>query len=192
MFNYFKEDFTPVISATVPESQIDLDGKKADIIIALMIETKQTIQKWGERALTATSWSVGIVLSIVAYYILHGNSITGRGRFVIGFGVLLFGILTQLYLYSARRAHEGNGVVLIKCQAALKMHNIGEYFKDDIFCGYDGKYPKSKSLKILNFFHIIVVLYSLLVFSFVSPAQKDSPDHVKKEMAEQSQTVKKL
>ena len=102
MFNYFKEDFTPVISATVPESQIDLDGKKADIIIALMIETKQTIQKWGQRALTTTSWSVGIVLSIVAYYILHGNSITGWGRFVIGFGVLLFGILTQLYLYSAR------------------------------------------------------------------------------------------
>ena len=129
--DYFNESFESIISMPVPFGQIDIsDEKKVDVLVSLIASSKTNILTWGERAFKATSWSVGIILSIVGYYILHGNMMPLKGRIFITLGIILFGLLTQIYLASAKRAHTGNGYVLVKCESALRLCEKATYFED--------------------------------------------------------------
>ena len=169
----FKEKFDPTISATIPENNITLtDDKRADVLISVMNSIRQNILSWTERSYKVTSWSVGILLSVLSFWILYGDPNSLKTRFIIALGLFIFGSFTQLYLLSALRAFRGNGDALIKCEAALKLCNAGFYSKDKPFFGYSGQWLSSKSLTVLRLFHVSVLIVTFLSVLFISPAGK--------------------
>ncbi|MBI5183789.1 MAG: hypothetical protein HY999_05450 [Nitrospinae bacterium] len=173
MLTYFKDTFDPEISATVPLGQLEpSEDKKVDVLIALMNTSKFNILSWSERAYKASTWSVGIILAIVGYFFLYGNNMPYKGRIILTLGTILFGLLTQLYLSAAKRAHFGNGYVLVKCESALRLCEKGTYFKDTEFFGYSGQYLPSKSLKVLRIFHASVLAFSVFILLVIDPIVK--------------------
>lgn len=175
MLTYFKDTFEPVVSVPVPPGKLEPnDEKKVDVLISLMNTSKFNILSWSERAYKATSWSVGIILAIVGYFILHGNLMPFKGRIIITLGTILFGFMTQLYLSAAKRAHNGNGYVLVKCESALRLCEKGTYFKEQEFFGFSGQYLPSKSLKVLRMFHIVVLVFSVIILMTIDPIIKSA------------------
>ena len=173
MFKYLNETFEPKISAPIPVSNLNIsDEKKIDIIISLLTSFRTTIQAWTERAYKTTIWSIGIMLSVLGYWILHGSSITGKGRLFFVVALFVFGLLTQLYLSAAQRAHKGNGVAIAKCEAVLKLCDKDCYFDGERFFGYSGKWLPSKSLRILQIFHWIILIMAILSVIFIDPVEK--------------------
>ena len=173
MLKYLSESFEPKISAPVPVSNLKIsDEKKVDIIISLLSSFRNTIQAWTERAYKTTIWSIGIMLSVVGYWILHGGGIAGKGRLFFGVALFVFGLLTQLYLSAAQRAHKGNGVAIAKCEAVLKLCDKDCFFERKRFFGYSGKWLPSKSLTILQIFHWIILGMSILSVIFIDPIVK--------------------
>lgn len=173
MLKYLNDSFEPKISAPVPLSNLNISNeKKVDIIISLLSSFRNTVQTWTERAYKTTIWSIGIMLSVVGYWILHGRGITGKGRLFFGIALFIFGLLTQLYLSAARRAHRGNGIAIAKCEAVLKLCDKDCYFEGERFFGYSGKWLPSKSLTILQIFHWIILVISILSVIFIDPIEK--------------------
>lgn len=169
------ENFDPDISSEIPENVIEFSNeKRIDVIISVMESIRQSILSWTERSYKATSWSVGILLSVVSFWILYGNPVNFRIRGIIATGVFVFGSFTQLYLLAALRAFRGNGSTLVKCEAALSLCSTGSYFKHQPFFGYSGKWLSSKSLSILRLFHFAVLIFSFFIVLFVTPVGKSS------------------
>ena len=178
MIKLFTESFEPIISASVPKSAIDISNKSVDVLLSLMNSAKSNLQEWTERSYKATSWSVGIILTIVSYWILYGHPGTLKARLIISIGIFFFGSFTQLYLLAAKSAFRGNGDVIVKCEAALKLCEKGSYFKNNYFFGYSGKWLPSESLSVLRIFHGAVLAFSLLVIFFINPIEKNKQKYI--------------
>ena len=173
MLKYFRESYEPKVSIPVPVSNLNIsDEKKVDIILSLLSSFRNTVQAWTERAYKTTIWSIGIMLSVVGYWILYGGSITGKGRLFFGIALFVFGLLTQLYLSASKRAHKGNGVAIVKCEAVLKLCDKNSFFEGERFFGYSGKWLPSKSLTILQIFHWIILGMSILSVACIDPIVK--------------------
>ncbi len=173
MFKFLKESFESKITAPVPMSNLEIsDQKKVDIIIALLASFRNTVQIWTERAYKTTIWSIGIMLSIVGYWILHGESLLGKGRLFFAVALFIFGLLTQLYLSVAQRAHRGNGIAIAKCEAVLKLCDKNSFFDGERFFGYSGKWLPSESLKVLQVFHWVILAISILSILLIDPISK--------------------
>lgn len=169
------ENFDPEVSSEIPENVIEFSHeKRIDVIISVMESIRQSILSWTERSYKATSWSIGILLSVVSFWILYGDPVNIRIRSIIASGMFIFGSFTQLYLLAALRAFRGNGSTLVKCEAALNLCNKGSYFKHQPFFGYSGKWLSSKSLSILRLFHFAVLIFSFLIVLLVTPIGKSS------------------
>lgn len=173
MFKFLNESFKAEIVNPVPISNLNIsDDKKIDILINLMNSFRTNVQAWTERAYKLTIWSVGIMISSVSYCFLHSETITKKGLIFISIALFVFGLLTQLYLSAAQRAHKGNGIAISKCEAALKLCDLGSYLKNELFFGYSGKWLSSKSLRVLQIFHLAVLVISIISLIFVNPAVK--------------------
>jgi hypothetical protein len=173
MFKFLRESFDSKISAPLPVSNLEISNeKKVDIIISLLGSFRNTVQAWTERAYKTTIWSIGIMLSIVGYWVLHGGDISGRGRLFFSIALVVFGLLTQLYLQAAQRAHRGNGIAIAKCEAVLNLCNKDSYFAGERFFGYSGKWLPSKSLTILQIFHGVILGLSICSIVFIDPISK--------------------
>ncbi len=171
MFKRLSErDFDPKISAPVPLRAFSIgDDKKVDVLIALQGTFRTSISNCIERSYRAAFWSVGLLLTLAGSWILHGQGISLKGRVLAVIGAFLFGVLTQLHLDEERREYFGNGVALVKVEAALGLCQSGTYLKDGPFFGYSGKWVPARSLALLQVFHGVVLLLVLAALIFIDP-----------------------
>ena len=171
MFKRLREsDFEPIISAPVPVTAFSIkDDKKVDVLISLQGTIRTSITNGIERAYKAAFWSVGILLTIAGAWILHGHGISLKERILFVAGTFLFGFLTQLHLDEERKEYFGNGVALVKVEAALGLCQSGAYIQDVPFFGYSGKWVPARSLVLLQIFHGVVLLLVLAALIFIDP-----------------------
>ncbi len=168
MFEMLKDNFESKIIEVIPESSLIIsDDKKVDIIISVMSLLRNNVSSWTERAFKATSWSAGILISFITFWIINGKTIPLMDRVLISFGIFFFGIFMQFYLFSARRAHKGNGVAIAKCEVALKLCKKDFYINETIFFGYSGKWLNSKSLTVLQYFSAFLTLFAIILILFL-------------------------
>ena len=151
--------FSTSVTNNIPISNINLsEDKKVDVLLALMHDIRSNINSWTERAYQSTIWSVGMLLTIVGFWLSYGKiNASGYGIYFI-IGVFVLGIFNQAYLFAARRAHRGNGAVITKIEVALKLCDLDSYIVGKRFFGYSGKWISSKSLIILQTMHAITIL----------------------------------
>lgn len=169
MLKYLKGDVGSYISKDVPECSYDIpDDKKIEIVINLMNNFRAQINEWNDRAFKTTTWSAGLTISFVAYRLLNIDKIGPQENTFILISVIIFGFLNILYILSAIRSHYGNGKGLVKCEALLKLCDIGEYIKDERFFGYSGKWLPSINLRILIFVHIFINIMAICSIFFIT------------------------
>lgn len=170
-----ESDFAPKITATVPVTTFTVtDDKKVDILISLYGTLRTSIANCIERCYKAAFWSVGILLSLAGAWLLHGQGISLKGRFLSVAGTFLFGALTQLHLDAEREEYFGNGVALVKVEAALGLCQADAYIQGAPFFGYSGKWVPARNLALLQIFHGVVLLLVLAALIFIDPIQAAS------------------
>lgn len=153
------DEFESIITNEIPQKSFEIsDDKKVDILISLMKDLRININEWTERTYKATIWSIGLMFAIVAFGLTNKMNADFNHQLFIIFGILIIGILTQVFISHALKAHTGTGIALEKCQVSLGFSEEGFYLKDKRFFGYSGKWLKSKSIKILQIFHFFVML----------------------------------
>ncbi len=142
------------------------DEKKADLLISLLGIFHDNIRSWTTRCYQAVTWAVGINLVAVSYVILNLEKMNAQIRILIFFGLIVFGLLIQLYLRRASRAHCGNRLGISKCEAALGLYKLGEFFKERYFFVYSKEMLRSKNLEYLMIFQLMLSLLSACVVLF--------------------------
>jgi len=153
------EEFESTINDEVPQKAFEIsDDKKVDILISLMKDLRVNINEWTERTYKATIWSIGLMFAIVAYGLTNNMNSNSIHQLFIVLGLLIIGLLTQIFISYAKKAHSGTGIALEKCQVSLGFCEKNFYLKNMQFFGYSGKWLKAKSIQILQIFHFIVWL----------------------------------
>jgi len=107
------------------------DGKKVDVILRLLETHKSHTMTWHVQAYVAATASIGLMVYIFNSYAnlkSHSDHLT---RVIYGAGIILFAILSRLYLRVAERNYRGNEKYVIRCEYALKLKDNGIFFVAD-------------------------------------------------------------
>jgi hypothetical protein len=135
------------------------DEDKVHVLISMMASVREHVTDWHNRAYNAAAWSVGLMVAIAAFAInRHQASIFTR--LLLAMSVVVFLALGQGYLRRARKAIEGNGRVLIKCEAALQLTEVDSYLNDQRFFDVpsDGEWVHAEDFLVLSWFHLAIGL----------------------------------
>jgi len=158
-----KKKTTKVVD-TIFESTLNIsDDKKVDILIAMMHDIRNSIDSWTNRSFQAVSWSGGILLAFVGYWITKAHKVVLLNRIFLALGICLFGMLIQIYLFRVKSAHSGNGNLLSKIEATLRLTEKNFYIHDKYFFKYTGKWIPPKSLTILQVMNLIIIIFAISV-----------------------------
>jgi hypothetical protein len=130
------------------------DDKKADIIVSLLGICHDSLAAWTTRAHEAITWAVGITFAVVSFVFVSPEKVSLSAAIVISIGLLLFGIMIQLYVRSARRAYSGNRLAIVKCEAALRLYEQRVYLDPQAFFVYSKAMQTSQTLRVLSLIHI--------------------------------------
>ena len=104
-------EFDTGVVGSPPVSKIRLsDEKKADVLTQYWMSLRARVGVWEDRAYRATVWSVGLVFSATGYCLLHPEDLAMIRRLVVGVGFIIFGALTQSFLFVAKRSHRHTGL----------------------------------------------------------------------------------
>lgn len=167
MFDFYTSKIAHIVSTTVPQSTLVVsDDKKADVLISLMNSLRSDHISWIDRSYKAATWSIGIILSVVAYCVLRDNKLSVVGISYIAIGIFLFGLLTHMFFLAARSAHKGIGVALVRCEAILRLCEPDAYIRKQAFFGYSGKWIAPTHLTVLQVFHAVVMVLSIIMVVF--------------------------
>ena len=157
-------EFEALITSEIPQRAFELsDDKKAEVLISLMKDLRTNINEWTERTYKAAIWSIGLMLAIVGFTFSNQMTSSLYVQIIIILGILIIGVLTQIYLWHGLKAHSGTGVALEKCQASLGLCEENYYLKGKAFFGFSGNWIKAKSIRILQLFHLLVMLVLITI-----------------------------
>jgi len=108
------------------------DNRKVDILLKLMESFRSQIMAWHDRAYVAAVGSLGLLLGVTKLWIDTENK---ELLFLIGYvsAIVIFEILTQLYLRTTRHNYEGNEEGKLKCEYALRLKDEDAYFSEAMF-----------------------------------------------------------
>jgi hypothetical protein len=152
----------------IPKSALTItDEKKVEILIAMMHDVRNSIESWSNRSFQAVSWSGGILLAFIGYWITNDKDLTFNYRIIIAIGICLYGVLMQIYLLRVKFAHKGNGELLSKIEAALNLHKPDEFIKCEPFLVYSKKWIQPKSHKILQVTNLLIIVFAVFVAIFL-------------------------
>lgn len=131
--------------------------RKSEVILSVMNSVRRHVTEWHSRAYTSTTWSIGIMLGIAAYFLKPKSSNNSELALVV-IGISSFLFLNQLYLWQAKKALEDNGKVIVKCEIALRLQGRGNedfYLKEKTFFGSsrEGKWVPAKDINYLRVLH---------------------------------------
>jgi len=148
-----KEELESVLSLT--------DGQKHDILISLLSTYHSNISSWYTRAYQAVALGIGIQFSVIGYFISSPDTITYPAIAIAFTGVVLFSYALYRYLSSAIQSHQGNRLAISKCEAALRLYDHNEYFREKSFFTFSEDMMTSSSLNRIKRLHIITTIISL-------------------------------
>lgn len=168
MFDLYTKKIEHKISATMPKSKLNniTDDKKADVLISLVSSLRSDHISWIDRSYKAATWSIGIILSAVAYSVLKENKLSPVGIYYIAISIFLFGLLTHMFFLAARSAHRGIGTALVRCEAILRLCESNSYVDNQTFFGYSGEWVPPTHLTVLQLFHAVVMILSIVMVIF--------------------------
>jgi len=139
--------------------------KRIDILLSVYSDIRSSIEHWEDRIYNASVWSSGILLSAVTF--LYQQKLEGSGsqrqdglRIALAAAVLVFGIITQGYLYFAVDAFQNNARFLVKTEAALRLCRKGEYFGTYPLVGFSGEWVTNHRQMFLRVSNAIVLIVS--------------------------------
>jgi hypothetical protein len=145
------------------ESVVNLeDAKKVDVLIALAGIFHGSIVSWTTRVFEAITWAVGIEFAVVSFVFVNADKVTRLASIVVATGLFIFGVMTQLYLRAASRAHSGNRLGIAKCEAALGLYQPGKYLEHRSFFIYSKAMLVSRNLSVLSRFHAVATVVSIV------------------------------
>jgi hypothetical protein len=162
------EELSENAESLVPAFSLDADNK-ADVLIALLGIYHNSASFWTSRAYQMTILYVGLIHASVAYFFLH-PTIPWASRILLSVGLLVFGFLMHGYLKRALRAHDRSHRAISKCEAALRLHQPGEYINDHRFLPNSKGKLQSKDLQFLSYlqlFSTIGVVCFVIVEGFM-------------------------
>lgn len=146
--------------AAVP-LEIDVD-KKADVLVSLMETFHGNVSSWTTRSFEAVVWATGIAFAAASYIALYPEKVTIAARVVAGVGLSMLGIMLQLYLRAAERAHYGNRLGIAKCEAALGLYAEGTYLPSHAMFKYSQTMLESHSLRVVALLHALASVACVL------------------------------
>jgi hypothetical protein len=129
--------------------------KKADVMINTMSIYHSNIVSWITRSYEIATWSLAAEYVAVAYFYVHNGKLDILSTVILLLGFCAFGLITQLYLRAAARAHFGNRLGISKCEAALGLYGSGNYLAERRFFTYSRRMLSSTNLNILRWFHAV-------------------------------------
>jgi hypothetical protein len=161
----------------LPDSAFDFSPfsseKRIDVLLSVYSDIRNSVEHWEDRIYNASVWSSGILLSAVTF--LYQQKLAGSGsqrldglRIALAVAVLVFGIITQGYLYFAVEAFKKNSRFLIKTEAALRLCRKGEYFGMYPLVGFSGEWVKNHRQRFLRISNAIVLLVSFILIVWQS------------------------
>jgi hypothetical protein len=124
--------------------ELDKEDKK-DILISIMNSIRMHLDPLGNFAYRAAIWSVGILLTLCAIWLGVASKVDvdlqliRSYRFLFVLGLILIGLLSSIYIYTIILAIKGNGNVLVRCEAALKLTEKDCYLKGEKFFMHKSK-----------------------------------------------------
>jgi len=143
------------------------DEKKADVLTTLLTISHNNIISWTTRSYQAAVWSIGINFTVISYVLINYSHKYESIKYIVAFGLLIMGIMTQFYLKTASRAHSGNRLTISKCEGALKLYKTNNYLQNKSFFVFSEDMLKSKNLEVLKIFHFIVTILSINIILFL-------------------------
>ncbi len=156
------------LEVTPPDSGIIIeDEKKVDILTLYWMSLRARIGVWEDRAYNVTVWSAGLLLSATGYCLIHLENLLILHRLLIAAAFLLFGALTQVYLGVAHRSFGNTGMAIDRVQAALRLCEPGQYLGEEQFFGYSGRYLRPRIITILQWFHMVGLVFAIVVVIWV-------------------------
>lgn len=145
-------------------SNINLsDDHKVNVLIAMMHDVRNSIDSWTNRSFQAVTWSGGILIAFIGIWLTKTSKVPIEKRIVLAVGILLFGSFIQAFMFRAKKAHKGNGNLLTKIEATLRLTEQNTYIQNSRFFTYTGKWVAPKSLNILQIINLIIIIFAILV-----------------------------
>ncbi len=135
------------VASLTPAFNLNSDNK-TDVLISLLGIHHNSISSWTSQAYQMAILYVGLVHGSVAYFFLHPH-IPWISRILLSIGLLTLGFLMNAYLKRAVRAHESNSIAITRCEAALRLHQSGEYLHDHSFLSPHKTLLHAKNLQFL-------------------------------------------
>lgn len=142
-------------------SKLNIESdRKVDVVLSVMNSMREQIGQWHNRSYSVATWSIVVLLGIVAYWFKSGNS-ADKEFFVIG--MFLFVIMSQIYLHFSQDAIKKNGRVLAKCETVLRLTEQDTYVCNDTFFDPSptGEWVTPVEIKALRWFHLVVGLIAI-------------------------------
>ena len=134
--------------------------RKVDVVVSVMNSVREQIGQWHSRSYSVATWSIAILLGIVAYWIKSGNAVD---QLFFVAGMFLFTGMGQIYLYFSQDAIKKNGQVLVKCEAVLRLTEHDTYVQNDKFFATSptGEWVIPVEMKALRWFHLVIGVISI-------------------------------
>jgi hypothetical protein len=142
-------------------SRLNIDSdRKAEVVLLVMNSIRGEIRGWHGRSYAVATWSIAVLLGVVAYWLKSGNC-SDQIFYVIG--MLFFAVMSQIYLYFSQIAIKKNGQVLVKCEAALRLTEQDAYIDGKKFFdpSKKGEWVIPVEIRALRWFHLVVALISV-------------------------------
>lgn len=141
--------------------------KKVDVLISLVSSLRSDHIAWIDRTYKAATWSIGILVTAMSYVMLQKDTLQPNEIIFIAIGMTLFGLITQLFFCAGRNAHHGIGAALSRCEASLKLCETDCYLQGTPFFGYSGKWVPPTHITILQIFHFVALVLSVLMVASI-------------------------
>jgi len=130
------------------------DDHKVNVIVSIMNSVREQIGQWHSRSYAVASWSIALLLGIVAYWVKENPG--HKEIFVTA--MFLFTVMGQIYLHVSQDAIKKNGRVLVKCESVLRLNEEDTYLGNGKFFepSPTGEWVIPIELKALRWFHLVV------------------------------------
>ena len=149
------------------ESMLSLATEnKINVLLALMDQVRASVRYWTKQSYTAVVWSIGLMASIIGFWLLNDTRINTT-RSVLLIATVLFGSVTQYYLHQLRSAFSADRRKLIRVEACLRLYDKDTYLKGQPLFKYRSSWIDPRQARHLAVIHGIVLLFTAVIVFFV-------------------------